>query len=54
MVNTFLDAETFNQPLAWDTSEVTTHGRHVRPRAEDFNQPLVWDTSKVTSMYDSS
>ena len=38
----FTPASSFNQPLDWDTSKVTTFWV--------FNQQLVWDTSKVTNM----
>ena len=39
----------FNQPLKWDTSNVTDMS-HMFDDATAFNQPLPWNTSKVRNM----
>jgi surface protein len=48
----FLDASTFNQPLAeWDTSSATTMSQMFRGAGMAFNQPIGgWDVSNVTDM----
>ena len=45
----FSGAATFNQPLAWDTSKVTSMSGTFRGRMV-FNSELAWDTSKVTNL----
>ena len=45
----FCNATTFNQPLEWDTAQVTDMS-HMFCGATAFNQPLEWDTSRVTDM----
>jgi hypothetical protein len=45
----FWSATAFNQPLTFDTSQVTTMS-HMFMNAEAFNQPLTFDTSQVTNM----
>jgi hypothetical protein len=45
----FLSTSAFNQPLALDTSKVTTM-RSMFSGAAVFNQPLSFDVSSVTSM----
>ena len=52
MIGTFNSAAAFDQPLAWDTSQVTTM-QSTFSMAKAFDQPLAWDTSKVTSMRDT-
>ncbi|KAL1495256.1 hypothetical protein AB1Y20_017117 [Prymnesium parvum] len=42
-------ASSFNQPLNWDTSSVTSMW-WMFAGASSFNQPLNWDTSSVTDM----
>ena len=50
MQDTFYNANSFNQPLDWDTSSVKMMAGTFSG-ASDFNQPLVWDTSSATTMY---
>jgi surface protein len=45
----FEGATSFNQPIQWDTSSVTTMAAMFYG-ATSFNQPLQWDTSSVTDM----
>jgi hypothetical protein len=45
----FLDTASFNQPLAWDVSQVMTMFG-MFDGATSFNQLLSWDVSRVTNM----
>jgi len=45
----FRGAKNFSQPLAWDTSRVTTM-EQMFAGAFRFNSPLLFDTSKVVNM----
>ena len=47
----FAHAESFNQPLTFDTSQVTNM-RYMFRGATAFNQPLTFDTEQVTDMED--
>ena len=50
MSEMFYRAESFNQPLKWNVSNVTDMKRMFH-RAESFNQPLNnWNVSNVTNM----
>ena len=43
-------ADSFNQPLAWDTSKVkymSSMFRSTFGKPHAFNKPLCWDTRKV-------
>ncbi|KAL1495174.1 hypothetical protein AB1Y20_017039 [Prymnesium parvum] len=46
----FTYASSFNQPLNWDTSSVTSMD-WMFARTNSFNEPLNWNTSSVTSMF---
>ena len=45
----FNDATSFNQPLQWNTENVTNMSSMFEG-ATSFNQPLVWNTENVTNM----
>ena len=49
MYRMFLKANKFNQPLNFDTSNITCM-ENMFYCAESFNQPLNFDTSNVTNM----
>ena len=51
MIEMFIDAEAFNQPIGnWDVSNVTNM-RNMFGCAKAFNQPIGnWDVSSVTDM----
>ena len=46
MTSTFYSAASFNKPLVWDTSQVTSMNKMFQG-AGAFNQQLKWDTSAV-------
>ena len=56
MTEMFYGATKFNQPLNWDTSQVTYMTRMFQG-AINFNQLLIWNTSQVwrmSEMFDGS